>query len=84
MLAQDIPTLQNFINDLRCENIALIKSRNALRAESIAATVKEINQKYNAVASLFVKEYGESPIRRDGYLAHFKAQFSEPWLDKLL
>lgn len=44
-----------------------IKARNIKRDTAAVALIKEYNQKWNALAALFVKVYGHSVIRRDGF-----------------
>lgn len=39
--------------------------RNAISNRAIVAIVKEINQKWNKMCRIFVKEYGESPVKEN-------------------
>ena len=43
----------------------ICKQSHVILPSSRAAVVKEINGKWNAVCRLFVKEFGESPIKED-------------------
>ena len=42
-------------------------ARHAQSDSAAISAVKEFEQKYNAVVSLFEKEFGKSPIKRDGF-----------------
>ncbi len=55
--------LQEFANETQ----EIINKRHAKFMPSIAAVMKEQNQKWNALCSMFEKKHGCSPIRRDAY-----------------
>ena len=80
-----MPALNGMLHDMTCDIQAMLKSRHTMRPSSIAAVVKEMNQRYNAVSSMFTKEYGMSPLKRDGFLAYWKAVTPEyPWVNAYL
>lgn len=45
----------------------LIKTRNAVRDSAVKSAINEINQRYNMVCSRFERDFGASPIKRDGF-----------------
>jgi hypothetical protein len=45
----------------------ILKARHAQYNSAAIAAIKEFDQKYNAVVSLFEKEYGNAPIERNGF-----------------
>lgn len=45
----------------------MIKQRNVKTDNGLFGIVREMNDKWNAVANLFIKKYGVSPIKRDGF-----------------
>lgn len=53
--------------ELRSELFELMKKLNIQTDKGFMSAVKEINDKYNAIAGLFETEYGWSPIARNGF-----------------
>ena len=45
----------------------IIKERNVKTDDGLMGIIRSQNQKWNAVVNLFVKQYGVSPIKRDGF-----------------
>lgn len=50
------------------EAFAIMKERNCKREASCAGVIREINQKWNAINTLFEKKYKISPIVRNGFI----------------
>lgn len=71
LMAHDSETLfkgiHDFMQDLSDEMNDLIEKRHCQKHDSIIGVIKEINQKYNSVRSMFEKEYGYAPIKRNGF-----------------
>ena len=42
-------------------------ARKMARSSDVSSILKELNQKWNAISSLFEKEYGFSPLKRNGF-----------------
>ena len=55
------------LEDFDKETIELFKIRNCVRNSASLAILKEQNQKWNAIVSLFEHRNGQSPLRRNGY-----------------
>lgn len=45
----------------------LCDRRHVKRISAMAGVIKEMNERWNAICKLFEKEYGKSPIVRDGF-----------------
>ena len=45
----------------------IIEARHVRIDRGVIHVIREQNQKWNAVANLFEKKYGVSPIKRDGF-----------------
>ena len=50
----------------------LYNARGGKTSSALAGVIKEINQKWNAISSLFEKKYGESPLKRNGFIDFWK------------
>lgn len=68
--------------ELNKEVDTLYKDRNGKSNSALVGVLKEINQKWNAIGTLFEKKYGVSPLKRNGFLEYWKSQIPE--LDVLL
>ncbi len=66
VIRTDGPMAQLLI-DFSGEMKYLIEHRNIKYDRAIPALIEELNQKWNAVAGLFEKKYGMSPIKRKGF-----------------
>lgn len=53
----------DFVGELK----ELIRIRNVRYDRGAFSSIREINQKWNAVVNLFEQKYGRSPIKRDGF-----------------
>ena len=60
-IAKDI--VEDFQNDL----VRTIEARKISNLESAARAVIEVNDKWNALVKIFVRELGASPIKKDGF-----------------
>lgn len=60
--------IASFLNDLIHEVGEMMKARNAKTPSAAAGVVKEINQKYLAVLSLFEKNDGIRPLVDTGFM----------------
>lgn len=56
------------VDGLNKEAKEIIKKRNIRRNDAVRAVIREQNNKWNAIAGLFEKKQGISPIRRNAYL----------------
>ena len=68
--------------ELSKEVDTLYKNRRGKSNSALVGVIKEINQKWNAIGTLFEKKYGVSPLKRNGFLEYWKSQIPE--LDVLL
>ena len=57
-----------FVIELNEEAKALMESRHVKRDSAFWGVIKEINAKWNAISRMFEKEYGASPLRKNGFL----------------
>ena len=72
---EDGPTAMMYA-DFAMEIKDIIKQRNIQFDRAIPGIVRELNQKWNAVANMFEKKYGASPIARDGFAKAIKKQLN--------
>ena len=69
----DGPIAKMFIEFLS-EVKEIIDRRKVKNDNAVMAVISEQNQKWNAVVNMFVKQYGISPIVRDGFAKGIKQQ----------
>lgn len=60
----------NLLTEMLEEGQEIMKSRNVRMDRATVSVIKEQNQKWNKIARMFEKEYGFSPIARDGLLKY--------------
>ena len=76
MTCGDEKRVQTAINqlvlELNDESKDMLKARNGITDRAAVSVLRELNEKYNAIISLFEKHYGASPLVRDGYLNFWK------------
>ena len=60
----------NLLTEMLEEGQEIMKSRNVRMDKAAVSVIKEQNQKWNKLARMFEKEYGFSPIGRDGLLKY--------------
>lgn len=63
----DGPIAKMFI-EFMVETEDICEKRGVKINRALISVVDERNKKWNALASLFIKKYGQSPIKHDGYL----------------
>ena len=77
--SQTAEEMANVIGDvvdgLNNEAKELIKKRHITRDDGCRAIIRELNNKWNAIVTLFEKDYGVSPIKRNRFL--------ELWAEKI-
>ena len=56
------------VDGLNNEAKELIKKRHITRGTGCQAIIRELNNKWNAIVTLFEKDYGVSPIKRNRFL----------------
>ena len=68
---------RDLLIDMSEEVEKLYKARSGKTDSALAGVIKEINQKWNAVGSLFEKKYGVSPLKRNGFIEFWKHKIPE-------
>lgn len=63
---------RDLLIDMSNEVEKLYNARGGKTNSALAGVIKEINQKWNAVGSLFEKKYGVSPLKRNGFIEFWK------------
>lgn len=58
-------------DEVYAEIDAICKTRNAVRDSAKVSAVKEINQKWNKIRDLSIKQYTASPIKKDAIMTVF-------------
>lgn len=74
---KSIEAIANLVKDLSEEAKETIKLRRVRTDSGAVAVIREMNQKYNAVVTLFEKEFGASPLLRNGFREYWKKQVPE-------
>lgn len=69
--------ISGLITDLNNEVEELKQIRHVKYDHGFLPILKEMNQKWNAIVRLFEKEFGKSPIIRDGYRIFIIKQIPE-------
>lgn len=65
------------VEGLHQEAKDMIEQRKIKRDDALRAVICELNDKWNAIAGLFEKKQGASPIRRNAYLDAWVKQIPE-------
>jgi hypothetical protein len=76
VLPQDSPA-HRLMKSFYDEASALVKLRHCQSNEAGISIIKELNQKWNALCDLFEKDGTRCPLKRDGFLNHFRAVMAE-------
>ena len=63
--------------ELSKEVDVLYKNRRGKSNSALAGVIKEINQKWNSIGTLFEKKYGASPLKRNGFVEYWSSQIPE-------
>lgn len=58
-----------FYKDMYNEMVETIKTRRVQSDKALFSLIEEFNQKWNAVVNMFEKKYGESPLKRNGFIS---------------
>ena len=68
------------------ECVDTMHTRQIKRNDAVVSVFKEMNERYNALCRLLAKEYGNSPIKENGFavLACDTCDFLRPYFSKEL
>lgn len=66
--ADGVSATTKLFQRLLSEALEIQKNRDALSPEAQRSILREQNQKWNAIVSLFEKEFGRSPLSRNHFL----------------
>ena len=74
----------SLIREFNQEIVSLCEIRKVETNMGMAGVILELNQKWNALITLFVKGYGLSPIVKDGYKHFWLSQNPDlgPYLER--
>ena len=67
----------DMICELSSEAKEMITKRNIRTNRGSISVLRELNDKYNAICRMFEKEYGASPIKKDGFMSYWRNQIPE-------
>ena len=73
----DGPTAKLYI-DFALEMKEIMKVRNVQFDRGVFSIIREQNDKWNAIRSMFIKKYGVSPISHDGFATAIKKDLGIP------
>ena len=73
----DNSVMRELFLDLSQEVISLCKSRNVRFAKGQISVIKEVNEKWNAIARKMKKEKGEDVLREDGFILLWRQKLPE-------
>ena len=71
------PAVYDLLHELSTEASDMYKARNCNSSSAMISIFRELNTKWNAIVNLFEKEYGFSPLKRDGFLNFAVAKVPE-------
>lgn len=74
---KSIEAISSMVLEMSKEARDTIKDRRVRSDSGAVAVIREMNQKYNAVVTLFEKEFGASPLLRNGFREYWKKQIPE-------
>lgn len=79
-------TFREMYQEMFQECVDIIGTRQVKRNNAVVSVFKEMNEKYNAICRLLAKEYGNSPIKENGFavLACNTCEFLRPYFSKEL
>ena len=69
-----LSAISDLILELSDEVKTIAARRNAKSNQAAVGILREINDKYNAIVSLFEAKDGASPIKRDGFMTFWKKE----------
>lgn len=67
----------DILKEMSQEVDTIYKARGCKTNSALAAILKELNNKWNAVGSLFEKKYGRSYLKRNGFIEFWKHEMPE-------
>lgn len=67
----------NMLVEMMREMMDICKVRNVKFDRGAVAVTKEMNDKWNKIATLFEKEYGRPILNHDGFIAFLKHEMPE-------
>lgn len=81
-----VSTFREMYKEMFKECVDTMETRRIKRNDAVVSVFKEMNEKYNALCRLLAKEYGESPIKENGFavLACDTCEFLRPYFSKEL
>lgn len=68
--------LKSFISEMVTETIEMSKTRHSLSNKCIEGSVREMNQKYNSIADMCEKKFGEPVLTRNGFMSYCRSRFA--------
>lgn len=79
-------TFREMYQEMFKECVDMMGTRNIKQNDSVVTVFKEMNEKYNALCRLLAKEYGYSPIKKNGFavLACDTVELLRPYFSKEL
>ena len=79
-------TFREMYQEMFKECVDTMDARKIKRNDAVVSVFKEMNEKYNAICRLLAKEYGNSPIKENGFavLACDDCEFLRPSFSKEL
>ena len=74
----------SLVREFNQEIVSLCETRKVETNMGMAGVILELNQKWNALANLFIAGYGLSPILQDGYKRFWMLQTPDmaPYLER--
>lgn len=75
--AGDNSAMRELFLDLSQDVISLCKSRNVRFAKGQISVIKEVNEKWNAIARKMKKEKGKDVLREDGFILLWRQRLPE-------
>lgn len=67
----------DILKEMSQEVEVIYKARGCKTNAALAGILKELNNKWNAICSLFEKKYGASPMKRNGFIEFWKHEMPE-------
>lgn len=79
-------TFREMYQEMFKECVNTMETRQVKQNNAVVSVFKEMNDRYNAICRLLAKEYGESPIKENGFavLACDTCEFLRPYFSKEL
>lgn len=71
-IAGSIESAEKLLIELSVEAKNICEVRHVKRDAAVVSVLKETNQKWNAICSLYEKKYGVSPLNRNAFIEYWK------------